>query len=57
MLGYDEETKGGIRVLNLKTYQVLVRKDVIFTDSIEIEGMLRTNVFKELQLVPRIYSF
>ena len=45
MLGYDNETKGGMIVINIKNYKVLVRKDVIFSEDITIEGMLRTNVF------------
>ena len=45
MLGYDNETKGGMKVINIKNYKVLVRKDVIFSEDITIEGMLRTNVF------------
>ena len=45
MLGYDNETKGGMKVINIKNYEVLVRKDVIFSEDITIEGMLRTNVF------------
>ena len=45
MLGYDNETKGGMKVINIKNYKVIVRKDVIFNENITIEGMLRTNVF------------
>ena len=45
MLGYDNETKGGMKVINIKNYKVIVRKDVTFSEDITIEGMLRTNVF------------
>lgn len=30
MLGYEEGTKGGYRVLNLSTNRVVIRKDVVF---------------------------
>ena len=43
MLGYYNETKGGMKVI--KNYKVIVRKDVTFSEDITIEGMLRTNVF------------
>jgi hypothetical protein len=45
MLGYDNETKGGTKVINIKNYKVIVLKDVTFSEGITIEGMLRTNVF------------
>jgi hypothetical protein len=44
MLGYDYETKRGMKVINIKNYKVIV-KDVTFREDITIEGMLRTNVF------------
>jgi hypothetical protein len=34
MLGFDNETKGGTKVINIENYKVIVRMDVTFSEDI-----------------------
>jgi hypothetical protein len=40
MLGYDEATKGGYKVLKLRTHEIVTRKDCVFDDEIDVKELL-----------------